>query len=299
LFHSANQKIAFDRSSKIYTLLLLLLTTFVTLLTALGPRGSWKGFGGILLALFVVYVASVASAITRGAITAPEASDSDDSDDTSSEDSDSDSEVRPLLSSGAEIEREATQDIEATTATGPVDGALHASPGPRNSQKRTLSRGGRHHSLKYHLGLLLAGFASICLSGYVLSHASTTISDEIGMSDVLFAILVVSIATTLPEKFIAVLSGSRGHAGILVANTVGSNIFLLTLCMGIILVVTAGEFDAGSVNAVEVGVMMGSTVALTLTVWFGARWSRWIGAAMLVAYIAFLVLEFTTIRKVW
>lgn len=119
------------------------------------------------------------------------------------------------------------------------------------------------------------------------------------MSDVLFAIVVVSIATTLPEKFIAVLSGSRGHAGILVANTVGSNIFLLTLCMGIILVVTAGEFDAGSVNAVEVGVMMGSTVALTLTVWFGARWNRWIGAVMLVAYIAFLVLEFTTIRKVW
>jgi hypothetical protein len=68
--------------------------------------------------------------------------------------------------------------------------------------------------------------------------------------------------------------------------------------MGIVLVVTGGEFDTGSVNAAELGVMMGSTVALTATVWFGAKWSMWIGGTMLLAYIAFLILEFTLIRKV-
>ena len=93
----------------------------------------------------------------------------------------------------------------------------------------------------------------------------------IGISDVLFLVVILSIAATLPEKFIPVLSWFRGSAGLLVANTVGSNIFLLALCMGIVLVVTAGELDAGSVNPAELGVMMGSTVALTATVWFGAE----------------------------
>jgi hypothetical protein len=61
----------------------------------------------------------------------------------------------------------------------------------------------RHrHSLQYHIAFLFLGFLSICLSGYVLSHASTTISDEIGISDVLFGVVILSIATTLPEKFI-------------------------------------------------------------------------------------------------
>ena len=178
----------------------------------------------------------------------------------------------------------------------PTNTALDASPARRESQYRPLHR--RRRSLKYYIPFLLLGFISICLSGYILSHASTTISDEIGISDVLFGVVILSIATTLPEKFIAVLSGVRGHAGILVANTVGSNIFLLVLCMGIVLVVTAGEFDVGSVNAAELGVMMASTVALTGTVWFGVNWSRWIGGAMLMAYVTFLVLEFTLIRKV-
>ena len=291
LFHSTSQKIVFDRSSKIYSLLLLILTIFVTLLSFLGGRSSWKIFGGVLLALFVIYVASVAWAISRGAITAPELSDSDDDGN-----SDSDSGGGPHPNGVIGNETRLPQDAEATSVALPTNAALDASPARRESQNRPLHR--RRRSLKYHIAFLLLGFISICLSGYVLSHASTTISDELGISDVLFGVVILSIATTLPEKFIAVLSGVRGHAGILVANTVGSNIFLLALCMGIVLVVTAGEFDAGSVNAAELGVMMASTVALTGAVWFGANWSRWIGGAMLIAYVAFLVLEFTLIRKV-
>lgn len=294
LFHSTSQKIVFDRSSKIYSLLLLILTIFVTLLNFLGTRGSWKIFGGILLAVFVIYVASVTLAISRGAITAPEVSDSDDDDD--SEASNSDSEVGPNLR--LEIENGPT--VAPGTEAAVLDVANNSAPNAFGVRQELQHRPPhRHrHSLRYHIAFLFLGFLSICLSGYVLSHASTTISDEIGISDVLFGVVILSIATTLPEKFIAVLSGVRGHAGILVANTVGSNIFLLSLCIGIVLVVTAGNFDAGSVNAAELGVMMGSTVALTATVWFGAKWSRWIGAAMLMAYIAFLVLEFTVIRKV-
>ena len=294
LFCSTSQDIVFDRSSKIYSLLLLILTLFVTLLSFLGTRGSWKLFGGILLALFVTYIGSVAWAISRGAITAPELSDSDDDDNT--DESDSDSGVEPLLNREIGNENTVPQGFELTSAAFPTNTALDDSLAEQESQYRPPHR--HRRSLKYHIALLLLGLMSICLSGYVLSHASTTICDEIGVSDVLFGVVILSVATTLPEKFIAVLSGVRGHAGILVANTVGSNIFLLSLCMGIVLVVTAGEFDAGSVNASELGVMMGSTVALTTTVWFGANWSRWIGGAMLAGYIMFLVLEVTTIRKV-
>lgn len=110
--------------------------------------------------------------------------------------------------------------------------------------------------------------------------------------------IILSIATTLPEKFIAAISGHRGHSGILVANTVGSNIFLLTLCMGIVMVETRGDFDAGAVTVVELCVLWASTLAFTLTVFFGGKVSRYIGALMLLAYLAFIVLEFTVIHQV-
>jgi Ca2+/Na+ antiporter len=92
-----------------------------------------------------------------------------------------------------------------------------------------------------------------------------------------FGVIILALATIPPEKFIAVLSGYRGHTGILVANTVGSNISLLSLCMGIVMVETEGNFDAGSVKIAELCVMWGTTLAFTATIWFGGRWSRWIG----------------------
>ncbi len=144
----------------------------------------------------------------------------------------------------------------------------------------------------------MLGFLAICLAGYVLSHAATTITDEFGISDVLFGIVVLAIATTLPEKFVAVMSGHRGHAGILVANTAGSNIFLLALCSGIVMLDTSGKLERGNVNVAELGVLWGSTVAFTATVWFDGRFCRRIGFGMLIAYVTFIVLEFTLIHGV-
>jgi Ca2+/Na+ antiporter len=294
LFHSTKDGIEFDRSSKVYSLLLLLLTAFVTALTLVGTKATWRIFGGILLAIFVIYITSIAWAITRGAIKAPELSDSDsESDDDGSSQGSASERGERNRAIGVETRIQSNHVIDDSSPQVQSDSrSENVSRSPTRARRRV------RRSLKYHISFLLLGFLSICLSGYVLSHSSTTLSDEIGTSDVLFGVVILSIATTLPEKFIAVLSGSRGHTGILVANTVGSNIFLLSLCLGIVWVVTAGNFDAGSVNAAEMGVLMGSTVAVTATVWFGAKWARWIGGAMLVAYVAFLVLEFTVIRKV-
>ena len=294
LFHSSQDALEFDRSSKVYSLLLLILSAFVTALTLLGIKSIWRIFGGILLALFLVYIVSVALAISRGALTPPELSDSEsdsDDDDSSQEGANEGGEGSPAIRSG--MGRYTYQSIEDPSPSVQTDSTLEELSGATNREPCH-----PHRSLRYHIALLLLGFIAICLSGYVLSHASTTISDEIGTSDVLFGVVILSVATTLPEKFIAVLSGFRGHTDILVANTVGSNIFLLALCMGIVWVITAGDFDAGSVNAAEVGVMMVSTLALTATVWFRAKWIRWIGGTMLVAYMVFLVLECTLIRKV-
>ncbi|KAL9122294.1 MAG: hypothetical protein Q9187_001142, partial [Circinaria calcarea] len=293
LFYPHEGEIKFDRSSKLYSLLLLLLAAFVTVITFFGKKGTWSFLGGLLLVLFVVYVISVAWAITRGIFTPPELSDSDDDDDT--QESHSDSEEGNSFYDGIGTSRHASQDVEVASPLLKTNSIPDASSDPQRTHPRLCRL--PHHRLIYHVAFLSLGLVSICLSGYVLSHASTTISDELGISDVLFGIVILSIATTLPEKFIAVISGVRGHAGILVANTVGSNIFLLALCMGIVLVFTAGDFDAGSVNAAELGVLMGSTVAVTATVWFGGSWSRWIGGVMLAAYVVFLVLEFTLIRK--
>lgn len=322
LFRKDDGPVVFDRSSKIYTLLLLLLTVLISGLSEFGHRGVWRIAGGVSIVLFVIYAGSIAWSITMGLVVAPELSDTDsDSDDGS----DDEEEVTfPYQDEGRAVDtidntlikpsltRDTIQDpaipdtvvntLDQSSAhaidTTPTEStALLVSAEMRGTAPRTVGRITYKHSVLYHIGNLVLGFLAIILSSFVLSHAASNIVDEFGFSDVLFGVVVLSVATTLPEKFVAVISGQRGHTGILVANTVGSNIFLLSLCMGITWVSTGGEFDQGSVNTAELGVMLGSTLAMTFVVWFGAHWSRVLGAIMLLAYIAFLVLEFTVIRE--
>jgi Ca2+/Na+ antiporter len=270
ILRSHEEVIVFDSSARIYTLVMLLVTGIVVGLQAVDSPFATRLCGGILIAIFVFYIGSVAYLIFKGRLTAPE-SDSDS-------DSDSDSESE---SDDGSAHNETMNNTDATT--------------PLLATERPLSRPRHEHGIAYHVAILLLGFSAILLSSFVLSNASSSIAEESGMSEVLFGVVFLSIATTLPEKFIAVMSGSRNRTGILVANTVGSNIFLLTLCLGILWISTAGNFDRGTVQPVELAVLLGSSLFMTLVVWFGARWSRLAGVIMLVAYIAFLVLEFAVV----
>ncbi|KAH7124489.1 hypothetical protein EDB81DRAFT_664487, partial [Dactylonectria macrodidyma] len=167
---------------------------------------------------------------------------------------------------------------------------------PEATSQPVPSRLRRRRTLGHHGLYLLFGFIAICLAGYILSQAAANITDQFSISDILFGIVILAIATTLPEKFIAVMSGYRGHLGILAANCAGSNIFLLSLCVGIVMVDTTGALDGGNVTMPELVALWGLTLGLTLTVWFGARFCRWIGVAMLVGYVVFIVLEATVIH---
>ncbi len=103
---------------------------------------------------------------------------------------------------------------------------------------------------------------------------------------------ILAFATTLPEKFIAVIGASRGHSGIVVANTAGSNVFLLTLCLGVVYV--SGE-EQGTLTPFELAVTLASAAAFVVIVFIGGR--RWMGVVLILGYVAFFVLEFTVFRR--
>lgn len=105
----------------------------------------------------------------------------------------------------------------------------------------------------------------------------------------------MSIATTLPEKIVSAISGARGHGGIVIAGTVGSNVFLLTLCLGVTLVAGNQRDLAESVVPFELIMTWVSSALLLPIVVFGA--GRWVGGMFLALYIAFIILEFTVYRR--
>lgn len=332
-----------------------------------------KTIGAGLVVAFIAYLASIAWGIYRGVLDAPEMSDSDsDSDSDSESESNFENETyspnneNPLgidttgsaTASSDLVNNRASEQSPSPTqleshsqfqsrsappsSTTPLLVTSHHSP-PSTSlrthlqthlQIRNTSR--RPFPLKTLIKLLI-NLLLLLLSSYVLTSTSSPIISALGLSDALFGVVVLSIATTLPEKFIAVVSARKGSEkritggggqggqgegkGILIANTVGSNVFLLTLGLGVWYLGSEGDeggdgarkgHEGGETGKVrdgkqwarifETGVLVVSTLGLAAVVWSCQRpvrkvWARVWGALMLGAYVAFLVLEVVMLRK--
>jgi Ca2+/Na+ antiporter len=295
--------LCFDRNTKIYTAILLTVTSLFAAYVLLSmPLGR---IGGVLLALiFLIYIASITFAIYKEIVAPPE--DDDDSDSEGDMDSDSESGIYTALEaekSGLRHSRSnsntgiSLQDIEAAGSISPKSTPLAQESFNSVDLTEALIQfptkpGKTQHSTTYHTCYLIFAVLTLSLSGYLLSHSIITLSNAFSISNSLLGITLLSFATTLPEKIVAILSGARSQSGVLVANTAGSNIFLLTLCAGVLFL--AGDLESLQVNGVstfEILWMWGSSVLFFATVMMGGK--RWMGWGLLAMYLAFIVCEFT------
>ncbi|KAK3343947.1 Sodium/calcium exchanger protein-domain-containing protein [Lasiosphaeria hispida] len=297
------KKAEFDRSSKIYSAVLLASTSaFLILLATISPTLKWAA-GSLLIAAFVVYVGSVASLIYRGTLTAPEDdSDSDGDSEESGSDSGSDSESDVDRHSAGDADSQDDEEqgqIRWDSDKGHQLGLLNKSktppskklisPSSLGKQKVIVSSRPRQRTVRYHLSRLALGLTALLVSSYIIAHSASTIGRELGLSGTVVGTTILSLATTLPEKFVAVLGGVRHQPGIMVANTVGSNIFLATLCGGVLFLGgDAGQLKVGF-TLFEVAVVWLSAVLIFVIVMVGGR--RWMGCVMLGLYFVFLVVE--------
>jgi Ca2+/Na+ antiporter len=287
---------SFDASARIYAIVLFAVTTTIIILWGVGWLWT-KVVGGILVAAFAIYVVGVGWSIYRGILDAPEDSDADadsDSDSDGNSDTASESSSTPNL----EPEEGGGGDGGAAAAGGRADANVDARIDIDESETTALLSPRRQRQRQHHrctrivwdLGRLLVGFVALSMSGYLLSHSSRLLAARFNISETVFGATLLSFATTLPEKFVAVVSGARGHHGIMVANTVGSNIFLLTLCLGVTILGSATASLAGSASCThEILWVWASSACLTVVILVGSH--RLVGVAMLIAYVTFLVLE--------
>lgn len=234
--------------------------------------------GGLLIALFALYIISICYAIYRGISEPPQMSDSESDDESTNVCA----EQTPGQNAGPSAS-EASPLLGDTTTTQELASASV-------DKGKKLPRPLYHHVLQLIFGLL-----ALSLSGYILARSAGTIADSLHLSGTVFGLTVIAFATTLPEKLIAMLSGFRGQGGIIVATTAGSNIFLLTLCVGIVAVAGKPLDRSDTFVLFDLVTVWVSSVSLLAVVFLGPY--RIAGLVLLTAYVIFLVMEFTVYRR--
>lgn len=88
-------------------------------------------------------------------------------------------------------------------------------------------------SLPRVIGVLVLGLIVITAGAELVVEGAVRIAETIGLSDYAIGATVVAVGTTLPDKAISFIGGRRGQSGIVTANATGSNIFVLTLVLGL------------------------------------------------------------------
>lgn len=101
-----------------------------------------------------------------------------------------------------------------------------------NENAQTEDIGEMKHPLFITIVLGILGLISIVWGGNIVVDSASIIAEQLGMSQNLIGLTVVSIGTSLPELVTSLVATKKGEMDIAVGNVIGSNIFNILLIIG-------------------------------------------------------------------
>ncbi len=143
--------------------------------------------------------------------------------------------------------------------------------------------------------MLIVGALVIALGARQLVGNTTILARAVGVPDSVIALTLVALGTSLPELVTAITALMKGHGALSLGNIIGANLFNLVLVSGAATVICPFTLESAAATAmtVDIPLMLGVMVALTLPALVRQKLYRWQGAALLCTYAAYCVFLFT------
>ena len=91
-----------------------------------------------------------------------------------------------------------------------------------------------------YLLIFVVSCYALVKSGAVLVKILTMMAQYFKVTEYVFAFILMTFATTLPELFVGITSGIKGFPVISLGNIIGSNLVNLSFILGLVAVVTGG-----------------------------------------------------------
>lgn len=134
----------------------------------------------------------------------------------------------------------------------------------------------------------LVGLVLLVTGSHLFVRGGRGIAAELGMSERMLGLTVISIGCALPELIGSLVAAARGHAALAVGSVIGSNLLNVFLVLG----VTAylGPIRLGErMHLVDLLGLVAITLLGVVTLRGSRKISRLEGAVLVLAYVAFIV----------
>ncbi|HEU0032336.1 MAG TPA: calcium/sodium antiporter [Kofleriaceae bacterium] len=136
--------------------------------------------------------------------------------------------------------------------------------------------------------MTLFGLVLLVAGSDLFVRGGRGIATEIGMSERMLGLTVISLGCALPELIGSLVAASRGQAALAVGSVIGSNLLNVFLVLGVTAYLEPIHF-AHPMHIVELIGLVAITLLGVLTLRGNRRISRVEGAVLVLAYIGFLV----------
>ena len=133
---------------------------------------------------------------------------------------------------------------------------------------------------------IIGGAAAIAIGGDMTVDAASRIASDLGMSQTLIGLTIVSIGTSLPELVTSIVAARKNEVDMALGNAIGSNVFNILMVLGI-----ASALSPISIikeNIIDLCVL----IVFTICVWIFAgtkKIGRLEGFVMVALYAAYAV----------
>jgi len=142
--------------------------------------------------------------------------------------------------------------------------------------------------------ILIAGLVMVVLGADYLVEGSSSVARRFGLSEFLIGLTIVGMGTSAPEMVVSFIGAAQGNADISIGNVAGSNIFNTLLILGVTaLLLPMGITAENKKKDVPMNILI--TALLLVLGWFGGL-SRWDGAILLAAFVAYMWPQFRNKR---
>lgn len=142
-------------------------------------------------------------------------------------------------------------------------------------------------SVPLSLVCIVLGGAAIVIGGDMVVDTASRIAIDLGMSQTLVGLTIVSIGTSLPELVTSIVAAKKNEVDMALGNAIGSNVFNFLMVLGIASAISPIAFITE--NIIDIIVLIVFSIIVWIMAWTKSELKRGEGFLMLIMYIAYAV----------
>lgn len=136
------------------------------------------------------------------------------------------------------------------------------------------------------LALTIGGLGVLWLGARALLDGVVAVAQQIGISQVVIALTVVAIGTSLPELATSTVAAFKGEGDLAVGNAIGSNILNILAILGIAALIR--PIATNGLRPFDIAALVLSAIVILPIMWRGYVINRWEGALLLIGYATYM-----------